>query len=194
MTTTMLPWIVARGLGIAGYCALVALVGLGMWLRHPWRTKLRHPSPEAMLRVHASLAAATLALVLGHIIALVVDPWAGVGLKGAIVPGAGTYRPPAVALGSLAVYFGLFVGLTAAFAGRLRRIRWLPIHHFASLTLALVWLHGVLAGSDTRVMLPLYVGTGVLMFGLWVTRRLVPRQVTRVEPVENLRPTELVRR
>jgi len=86
----MLPWVLGRGLGIAGYLTLVALTAAGLWLRHPWRTRWRRPAVEAQLRLHAALAALTLATVVGHIVALVLDAYAGVGLTGAVVPGVGS--------------------------------------------------------------------------------------------------------
>jgi hypothetical protein len=176
-----LPWILGRGLGIAGYLSLFALTSVGLWLGHPWRHRHPWPRPEAVLRVHVALSALTLVVVVGHILALALDPWAGVGWLGTAVPGASAYRPVAVALGSLGVYAGLLVGMSAALAGRLRRVPWLPVHRLAFATLALVWLHGILAGSDTRVLLPIYVTTGVITTLLWLTRRLV-RPATPAAP------------
>src|SRR3954447_12390818 len=71
----MLPWVLGRGLGIAGYLCLVALTAAGLWLRHPWRIRWRRPAVEAQLRLHAVLAAMTLVLVVGHVVALVLDTY-----------------------------------------------------------------------------------------------------------------------
>jgi predicted ferric reductase len=168
----MLPWILGRGLGIGAYLALVGLTMLGMWLRHPWRLRWRRPAPQAQLRVHATLAALTLTLLVGHVVALVLDSYAGVGVRGAVVPGAASYRPFAVALGTVSVYLGLLVGLTAALAGTIVRRAWLPVHKTASVVFALTWLHGMLAGSDTPRLLWLYLLTGAGVLGLGLSRRL----------------------
>ena len=144
----MLPWVLGRGLGIAGYLCLVALTAAGLWLRHPWRIRWRRPAVEAQLRLHAVLAALTLVLVAGHVVALVLDTYAGVGVTGAVVPGAASYRPLATALGTVSVYLGLLVGVTAALAGRIFGRAWLPVHRLAIGVLASVWMHAVLAGSD----------------------------------------------
>lgn len=182
----MLPWIVGRGLGIASYLSLFALTALGLWFRHPWRPRFERPAPEAILRVHAALAALTLLLVVGHVIALVVDPFAGVGLAGALLPGASHFRPLAVGLGSVAVYLGLLVGASAALAGRLGRIPWLPVHRLATASFAAIWLHALLAGSDALRLLPLYAATGLVIALLWVTRRLIRRPVAeRVDEHSN---------
>jgi methionine sulfoxide reductase heme-binding subunit len=170
----MLPWILGRGLGIAAYLSLVGLSAAGLWLRHPWRLRWRRPAPQAQLRMHATLAALTLVLLLGHIAALVMDRYAGVGLRGAVVPGTATYRPFAVALGTVSVYLGLLVGLSAALAGTLVRRAWLPVHKVASVVFALTWLHALLAGSDTSRLAWLYFVTGAFVIALALTRRLAP--------------------
>lgn len=168
----MLPWVLGRGLGIAAYLSLVALTAAGLWLRHPWRLRWRRPAPQAQLRAHAALAGLTLALLAGHIVALVVDTYAGVGWKGAVVPAASHYRPFAVALGTVSLYLGLLVGVSAALAGRIVRRAWLPVHRLASTVFTLTWLHAVLAGSDANQLVPVYLGTGALVIALAVSRRL----------------------
>jgi predicted ferric reductase len=168
----MLPWVVGRGLGIAAYLSLVALTAAGLWLRHPWRLRWRRPAPQAQLRVHAALAGLTLTLLVGHIVALVLDSYAGVGWKGAVVPSASHYRPLAVALGTVSLYLGLLVGVSAALAGRLVRRAWLPVHRLASTVFALTWLHAMLAGSDTARLKWVYVVTGAALIALAVTRRV----------------------
>lgn len=175
MTQQMLPWVLGRGLGVGAFVALTVLTVTGLWLRHPWRSVVGFPRPEAILRVHASLGALTLVLVLGHVVALVLDSYAGVGVVGAVVPGQSSYRPMAIALGTVSVYLGLLVGASAALAGRLLRHAWLPIHRVALAVFVTGWLHGVLAGSDTTVLRPLYIATGLPVLLLAVSRRLANR-------------------
>ncbi len=171
----MWPWIVGRGLGVAAYLDLTALVVVGTWFRHPWRLRRPLLHPAAQLRTHAALAAAGLALVAGHAVALVLDPYAGVGWVGAIIPGQAHYRPLAVALGTLGLYAGLVVGGSAALAGRIGRGSWQRVHRLAAVGFALVWLHGVLAGSDTPALRPMYLLTGLLVIGLTASRWLAGR-------------------
>lgn len=168
----MLPWILGRGLGLAGYLTLVALTAFGLWLRHPWRSRWPHPSPEVALRIHAWLAASTLVLIVGHVVALVLDRYAGVGVAGAVIPGHATYRPFATALGTVSVYAGLLVGGSAALAGRIIGRSWRGLHRLAMFVFAAVWTHGVLAGSDTPRLRLMYVATGALVLAIGLTRRL----------------------
>ncbi|MHB8439801.1 MAG: hypothetical protein ACYDD4_11660 [Acidimicrobiales bacterium] len=181
----MLPWIVGRGLGIAAFLVLTALVMLGIWFSHPWRFRRPVVHPAVQLRAHALLAAATLGLVGGHVVALIADRFAGVGVAGAFVPGASGYRPAAVALGTVALYLGLAAGGTAALAGRiLIRHRWLAVHRYAALVFAVCWFHGVLAGSDTPALRVLYLATGIGVLVLTITRYTARVPEVRTAPID----------
>jgi hypothetical protein len=175
------PWILGRAAGVTTYLLLVALVALGLVLSHPWRTRIAWPSAATRIRVHVSLAVFTLAFLILHVVVLATDSYAGVGWRGAFVPLGTSYRPVPVTLGLVAAYAGLLAGLTAALAGRVAIRIWWPIHKTAALTLAAVWLHAVLAGSDTTQLLPLYVGTGGLVVVLALSRYAARTPADRVE-------------
>ncbi len=164
------PWIVGRAAGVGSYLLLVGLVGFGLVLSHPWRTRLRRPSTAARLRVHVSLAAFTLAFTALHVVVLATDSYAGVGWRGALLPMGASYRPVPVTLGVIGLYAGLLTGFTAALSGRLVRRIWWPIHKVAAVSLVLVWLHGVLAGSDSVALRALYLGTALAVLVLGVSR------------------------
>jgi len=164
------PWIMGRTLGLGAYAALVALVVLGIWVRHPWRHRLRVLHPETRLRLHAALGATVVVLVAGHMVALASDKYAGVGWKGAVVPDAASYRPVAVTLGVLAAYGLVAVSLTAVLGGRLVGRHWLTTHRLAAPTFILVWFHGVLAGSDTPRLRIVYALSGALVVLLGLSR------------------------
>lgn len=175
----MAPWILGRSLGIASYATLTALVVLGLWLRHPWRRRIWSPRPESLLRAHVTLAACTVVLLAGHVTSIALDHYAGVGWNGAFVPWHATYRPTAVALGTLALYAMFLVGGTAALAGSIGRKVWFPIHAVSASVFAVSLLHGLLAGSDSHVLRWLYVGTGALVAGVQATRLLARHVSTR---------------
>jgi hypothetical protein len=166
----MAPWIVGRASGIASYVLLMALVLLGLVLSHPWRARYTWPSTATRLRTHVSLAVFTLAFVVLHIVVLATDSYAGVGIKGALVPMGASYRPVPTTLGVIALYAGLLAGLTAAFAGRFAARVWWPIHKVSIVVLVLVWTHGVLAGSDTHTLLAMYLVTALAVVVVAVSR------------------------
>lgn len=164
------PWIVGRAAGLGAYVALTALVILGMWLRHPWRSRFTRPHIESQLRAHAALGIGCVALLGGHVVALALDKYAGVGWLGIVVPGRATYRPVAVALGVFGFYLLLAITLTARVGGRLVGRNWLPIHRFALPLWALVWLHGLLSGTDAPRLRMFYVATGLAVLATMITR------------------------
>ena len=163
-------WVLGRASGLTSYVLLVALVCTGLVLAHPWARRLRAPAPAVRLRLHAGLATFTLAFTVLHVVVLATDPWAQVGWRGAVLPMASTYRPVAVTLGVLALWAGLLTGLTARFAGRIAPRAWWPVHKVAGATLALVWGHSVLAGSDLTALRGFYLASGCAVLGLALTR------------------------
>jgi len=166
----MLPWILGRGLGVASYVALTTMVVLGVWLRHPWRTRMWSPRPETLLRAHATLAACTITLLAGHLTAIALDHYAGVGWIGTFVPWHATYRPTAVALGTLALYALVLVAGTAALAGSIGRRIWFPIHSVSATVFGLTLMHGLLSGSDSHSLRWMYVATGSAVVAVQVSR------------------------
>lgn len=174
------PWIVGRACGLGAYVALTALVVLGMWLRHPWRARFTRPHIESQLRAHAALGMGCVALVGAHVISLALDKYAGVGWIGIVVPGGATYRPTAVALGVLSLYLLLAISITARVGGRVVGRQWLPVHRVALPVWAMVWLHGVLSGTDAPALRLLYVVTGGCVILTVITRVYGRAVATRV--------------
>jgi hypothetical protein len=187
----MAPWILGRAAGVTSYLLLVLLVGMGLVLSHPWRSRFERPSTATRLRLHVSLAVFTTAFTTLHIVVLATDPWAGVGWKGAVLPLGATYRPVPVTLGVIGLYAGLLAGATASLAGRFAARVWWPIHKVAALALVLVWIHGVLAGSDTAALLWLYLLTGGLVVALAISRYTVRTPADLVAELTEA-PTALV--
>ena len=166
----MLPWILGRGLGVASYLALTGTVVLGLWLRHPWRARFRRPSAAGILWAHVSLAAATVTLVAGHVTALALDRYAGVGWSGTFLPWSAHYRPTPVALGTLALYGLVLVVATATLAGSIGRAVWFPVHSAAVLVFCVSLAHGVTAGSDGSALRWVYAASGLVVVVLQATR------------------------
>ena len=187
----MAPWILGRAAGITSYLLLVGLVAFGLLLSHPARAKIRRPSSATRIRTHVSLSVFTLVFTVLHIVVLATDKYAGVGWWGAFVPMGATYRPLPVTLGVIALYAGLLAGLTAAFAGRVSRRLWWPIHKVAIVSLVLVWFHGMLAGIDTPLLLVLYVVTGGAVVALALSRYLSTGPRDEVDELASVAATDL---
>jgi len=182
------PWIVGRASGITAYLLLVAVVTAGLVLSHPWRTRLHRPSTVTRIRVHAVLAGFTLAFTALHVIVLATDSYAGVGWTGALLPMGASYRPVPVTLGVIGLYSGLISGITAVLAGRIAARVWWPLHKVSAVALVLVWLHGLLAGSDAIALLLMYGLSGAGVIALAVTRYVATTPRDRVEALTARRP------
>ncbi len=163
VTSRDFPWVTARALGIAAYLSLTALVLVGTWMRHPWRSAWHVGHGESRLRAHTALGAATIALLAGHVGFLATDAYAGVGWAGAVVPGLAHYRPLAVALGVCSLEVMVAVAATARFAGRRGTRHWLAVHRLSAGAFLLAWAHGVMAGTDTGHLRWMYVITGAVV-------------------------------
>lgn len=172
-------WLVARASGITAYLLLTVQVVLGLLLSHPtnqsrWRIS-KHLFPW-----HEQLWVFGLAFLGAHIVSLVADPYAGVGLGGALVPGLSSYRSSAVGLGTLALYALLATGLTARYTKLLPAGFWLGLHRLSLGIFVLAWLHGFLAGTDALALAPLYAATGLAVltaaaYRYWVVPRAARR-------------------
>jgi predicted ferric reductase len=168
-------WLVARAAGIAAYLLLWFQVTLGLVLSHPmnqttWKLSKR------LFPWHEQAWVFVLAFLGAHVVSLVLDPYAGVGLGGALIPGLSGYRSSAVALGTLGLYALLVTGLTARYTKRLPPGAWLKIHRLSLVAFGLAWLHGVLTGTDASAWLPMYVLSGALVgaaaaWRYWIIRR-----------------------
>jgi DMSO/TMAO reductase YedYZ heme-binding membrane subunit len=168
-------WLAARATGVTALLLLTAQVALGLILSHPtnqstWKLSKR------LFPWHENLLVFTLAFLAVHVVFLVLDPYAGVGLGGALIPGLSAYRSAPVAIGVLALYALLITGLTARYPKKLPTGWWLKLHRFAFLVLIAAWLHGILAGTDSDALRPLYIGIGLVLvlaaaYRYWVTKR-----------------------
>ena len=182
-TAELRPWVAARALGVTAYLLLFLEVGLGLVLSHP-RNTTEWRKTKQVFPWHEMLTVFTGAFLILHIALLAIDPFANVGIVGALVPGFATFRPVAVGLGTVALYALIFTAATAKWTRLLPSGWWLKVHRFAAVTFLLTWAHAVLAGTDGGALTPLYLVTGLaILAGVahrWWTARGRPQ---RVEPV-----------
>jgi DMSO/TMAO reductase YedYZ heme-binding membrane subunit len=179
-TEQIRPWVAARALGITAYLLLALEVATGLVQSHPRNTaawRLTKP----VFPWHEMLTVFTGAFIVLHAVILALDPFARVGLVGALVPGMSEYRPPAIAVGSVALYALVFTAVTAKWTRLLPAGWWLKAHRFAAVTFLLAWVHAVLAGTDGTALLPLYMATGLpVLAGVahrWWTARSRPQRL-----------------
>lgn len=198
-------WLVARATGITTYLLIFVQVLLGLLLSHPlnqstWKLSKRiFPS-------HENLLVFVLAFLAMHVVSIVLDPFAGVGIAGALIPGLSEYRSAPVGLGTLGLYALLITGLTARYTKLLPAGFWLQVHRLSLAVFALSWLHGLLAGTDEGALRPLYLATGLAVmaaatYRYWILRRRAAPATWQAEhaasraprPVAGPRPSPMPR-
>jgi predicted ferric reductase len=177
------PWLAARAMGITAYLLLALDVGLGLVLAHP-RNTAEWRLTKPVFPWHELLTVFVFAFLAMHAALLAVDPYADVGILGTLVPGLSGYRPPAIAVGTIATYALVLTAVSAKWTKLLPAGWWLRIHRLSALTFLLVWTHAVLAGTDSGALLPLYLATGGLILAAVAHRRWTARvRPARREPV-----------
>ncbi len=178
----MRVWLAGRATGITAYLLLTALVSFGLILSHPtnqstWKLSRR------LFPWHESLFVFVVAFLAAHVVSIILDPWAGVGIAGSFVPGLSAYRSAPIALGTLGLYAALVSGITGRWTKLLPPGLWLKIHRFALVGWILSWMHGILAGTDAAALVPVYLASGLLVlaagaYRYWVSRRVRPTFAT----------------
>jgi predicted ferric reductase len=185
-------WLAARACGITALVLLTAQVVLGLVLSHPTNQSTWKQS-KRLFPWHENLFVFTVSFVAVHVVFLVLDPYAGVGIGGALVPGLSSYRTVPVAVGVVALYALIVTGLTARYPKRLPTGWWLKIHRLSLVVLVAGWLHGVLSGTDSQAFLPIYAAIGIAVvataaYRYWVVRRA--RAAIRSSPATAVRGSE----
>jgi len=120
-------WLAGRATGMSAYLLLTAQIVFGLILSHPvnqstWKLSRR------LYPWHENLWVFVLGFLAAHIVSIILDPYAGVGVAGALIPGLSSYRSVPVALGTLALYGLLIAGLTARYTKLLPPGVWLKLH------------------------------------------------------------------
>ncbi len=168
-------WLVARASGITAYLVLTFVVATGLILSHPVNKSTWKLSKQ-LFPWHENLLVFVVAFLLAHIVSIVLDPYAGVGIAGSLIPGLSSFRSVPVALGTLGLYALLVTGLTARYTKLLPAGTWLKIHRLSIVVWGLAWAHGILAGTDSGALGPLYVVTGLAVLAAAAYRYWVGKQ------------------
>jgi predicted ferric reductase len=178
-------WLIARAAGITAYLVLTFVIVTGLVLSHPVN-KSTWKLSKTLFPWHENLFVFIVAFVVGHVVSLILDPYAGVGVAGTFVPGLSSYRTVPVALGTLALYALLATALTARYTKLLPAGAWLKLHRLSIVVWALSWSHGIVAGTDSTSIGPLYVVSGLAVvaaaaYRYWVGKQHRPSFATSIE-------------
>jgi DMSO/TMAO reductase YedYZ heme-binding membrane subunit len=98
--------------------------------------------------MHPFLASLGLAMLILHIVAAVMDAYAGVSIAAVLVPFAATWNPLAIALGVVSLWAIGAVQLTSWLKRRMPRRTWQLVHQSSYVAAWTMALHALMAGTD----------------------------------------------
>lgn len=139
-------WYLTRAMAVGGYVALTLsmLFGAMRSIARQAHERLGWVVDE----LHQFLAALAAAMVLGHLVTLLLDPFLPFSLQNLLLPLNEPYRPFAVILGVFAFYSLVVLLLTSWFRPFIPYKFWRALHYLSFVAFILFTAHGLLAGSD----------------------------------------------
>jgi methionine sulfoxide reductase heme-binding subunit len=141
-------WYATRGLGIAALITLTGAVVLGIGTVDRWRSD---ETPGFVLaNLHRNLSLLSVVIVVAHVVTTLLDPYAQIKLRDAIIPVGANYRPVWLGLGVCALEILIAVAATSLLRAQLGLRLWRLIHWTAYGSWPLAVIHGLGTGSDAQ--------------------------------------------
>jgi len=142
-------WYLTRGSGAVALVLLTLSICLGIATTMRWRTA---SFPRfAVAGIHRSLTLLAIVFVGVHVATTVLDGYAPIGWKDAIVPFASHYRPVWLGLGAVAFDLLLALVITSLLRARIGYRTWRATHWLAYASWPVALVHALGTGSDARV-------------------------------------------
>ena len=174
-------WILARATGVASLLALSLSLLTGVALRPQ---SLRWLSTNrAVSELHEYTSWLWIPLGIAHVVAILLDPYAKVGLVDLVIPFGVDYARLQIGLGTISLQL-LIVVMVAAYSRRaLTRGEWLAFHRLSYVAFAAMFLHSILSGTDLAY--PWLAGAAWLVAAILVMAsvRRTTHRVLRRQPV-----------
>jgi sulfoxide reductase heme-binding subunit YedZ len=141
-------WFATRGSGAVSLVLLtsVLVLGIATTTRQQWMAWPRF----VHARLHQNLSLLTLVFLAVHITTAVVDPYAHLGWRDAVVPFQSGYRPLWLGLGGIAMEGLVALAVSGAIRRRIGYRRWRLMHWIAYACWPVALMHGLGTGSDVR--------------------------------------------
>jgi sulfoxide reductase heme-binding subunit YedZ len=146
VTTDQLLWVMARVAGLGSYAALAVAMVTGIALRTAVLDWLG--SNRVLRSLHEYTTVLWIPLATIHLVALLLDSTARIGVLDLVVPFRAAYATIAIGLGALAVDVLLVVTVSALLRRQVKPALWKWLHRLAYAGFALIFLHAVLTGTD----------------------------------------------
>jgi predicted ferric reductase len=179
-------WYVMRASGMMAWLLLTITVLWGAIAS----SKLVSRGRRWVLDMHPFLASLGLAMLILHIVAAVMDSYAGVNLAAVFVPFAASWNPVAIALGVVSLWAIGAVQVTSFLKRKMKRNTWQLVHQSSYVAAWTMALHALTAGTDMDQPIVMYGATALIVVTSAVSvlralrnkvvRPKAPRQVATV--------------
>jgi len=141
-------WYATRGTGVVALLLLTAGVLLGVLTSARWSSP-RWPR-FVVSGLHRNLTLLALAFVVVHVVTTILDGYAPIRLRDAVLPFTSQYRLIWLGLGAVAFDLLLALILTSLFRARIGLRMWKLVHWLAYLSWPVALVHAFGTGSDAR--------------------------------------------
>jgi predicted ferric reductase len=165
-------WDVARAGGFTAYVLLTLAVVVGLALS----TQLQSPRRWPRLlnnELHNFLTLLSTIFLVVHVLAVWIDPFTHFGWNEIFIPLASHYRPEWMALGIVALYLGIAIGISTLLRPHIGYTWWRRLHVLTLGIFALATIHGIATGSDTQT----WWGLGIYLVSIILVGSLLCRRV-----------------
>ncbi len=142
-------WDVARAGGWTAYILLAAAVVVGLLLS----TQVQSPRRWPRLlnnELHNFLSLLSTIFLGVHILAVWIDPYTKFGWRDILIPFVSTYHPFWMAMGIVALYSGIAIGISTLLRPYIGYAWWRRLHVLTLGIFIIATLHGIGTGSDTQ--------------------------------------------
>ncbi len=165
-------WNVARAGGFTSYILLTLAVAAGLALS----LQIQSPSKWPRLlnnELHNFLTLLSSIFIVVHVAAVWVDPFTRFGWNEIFIPFVSTYRTAWMALGIVALYLGIAIGISTWLRPLIGYKWWRRLHVVTLGIYVLATLHGIGTGSDTQTWwgLAIYIAS-IALVGPLLFRRI----------------------
>ncbi len=143
---TDLVWILARATGVGSLVALTLSVLTGIALRTGTFAWLSHN--RGVRVVHGFLTVLWVPLALAHVIALLFDRYAQVGLLDLVIPFGVSYGRLAIGLGTISAQLIVVVLISTWMRSSLTLGQWQAFHRLSYVAFVAAFAHGIMSGTD----------------------------------------------
>jgi methionine sulfoxide reductase heme-binding subunit len=141
-------WFADRGTGAVTLLLLTVSVVLGLGTTVRWHSAVWPRYLNAAL--HRNVSLMVLCFLVVHIATAILDPFAHLGLRDALVPFSSSYRPLWLGLGVVAAELTAALVLSSATQPLIGYRAWRLLHWLAYAAWPVAVLHGLGTGTDAR--------------------------------------------